>query len=151
MSPDAPVPIGPVEMALIGFPGDRFDESIIPALAELVESGTVRVIDLVLVKKDADGNVTAAELTQLDADEAASFDPLEGEIGELFSDEDLAAAGAQLPPDSAAALLLWENSWATRLAAEVAGAGGQVLFHDRVPEDVLNEALAAQLAAQPFG
>ncbi|HEV7763233.1 MAG TPA: DUF6325 family protein [Acidimicrobiales bacterium] len=146
MSPDEPVPTGPVEMALIGFPGNRFDGSIIPALAELVDTGTVRVIDLVVVKKDADGNVTAAELSQLDDDEAATFEALDGEIGELFSDEDLAAAGEQLPPDSAAALLLWENSWATRLAAEVAGAGGVLLLHDRVPADAVRDALAAQPA-----
>jgi hypothetical protein len=146
MSPDEPVPTGPVEMALIGFPGNRFDGSIIPALAELVDTGTVRVIDLVVVKKDAEGNVTAAELSQLDDDEAATFEALDGEIGELFSDEDLAAAGAQLPPDSAAALLLWENSWATRLAAEVAGAGGLLLLHDRVPADAVRDALAAQPA-----
>jgi hypothetical protein len=146
MSPDEPVPTGPVEMALIGFPGNRFDGSIIPALAELVDTGTVRVIDLVVVKKDADGNVTAAELSQLDDDEAATFQALDGEIGELFSDEDLAAAGEQLPPDSAAALLLWENSWATRLAAEVAGAGGVLLLHDRVPADAVRDALAAQPA-----
>lgn len=143
MSPDEPVPTGPVEMALIGFPGSRFDEAIIPALAELVDTGTVRVIDLVVVKKDADGNITAAELSQLDDDEAAVFDRLDGEIGELFSQDDLAVAGAQLPPGSAAALLLWENSWATRLAAEVAGAGGQLLLHDRVPADVVRDALAA--------
>jgi hypothetical protein len=144
MPPDEPVPTGPVEMALIGFPGDRFDGSIIPALAELVETGTVRVIDLVVVKKDAAGNVTAAEVSQLDDDEAATFDRLDGEISELFSDQDLAAAGEQLPPNSAAALVLWENSWATRLAAEVASAGGQMLMHDRIPADTVRAALAAQ-------
>jgi hypothetical protein len=142
MPPDEPVPTGPVEMALIGFPGSRFDEAIIPALAELVDTGTMRVIDLVVVRKDAEGNVTAAEVSQLDDDEAAVFDRLDGEIGELFSHEDLAAAGARLPAGSTAALLLWENSWATRLAAEIAGAGGQLLLHDRVPADVVRNARA---------
>jgi hypothetical protein len=148
MVPENAIPTGPVEMVLIGFPGDRFDEAIIPALAELVDTGMVRVIDLVVVKKDADGNITAAEIAQLADDEAAVFDRLDGEIGELFSDQDLAVAGAQLPPGSAGALLLWENSWATRLAAEVAGSGGQMLFHDRVPANVVRDALAA---AQPSG
>jgi hypothetical protein len=143
MVPDAPLPTGPVEMVLIGFPGDRVDEAIIPALAELVHTGTVRVIDLVVVRKDADGNVSAAEVTQLADDEAAMFERLDGEIGELFSEQDLAMAGAQLAPGSAGALLLWENSWAIRLAAEVAGTGGRLHFHDRVPADVLHEALAA--------
>jgi uncharacterized membrane protein len=148
MAPDDPIPTGPVEMVLIGFPGDRIDEEIIPALAELVDTGTVRVIDLVVVKKDADGNVSTAEVSELADDEAAVFDRLDGEIGELFSHDDLAIAADQLAPGSAAALLLWENSWATRLAAEVAGTGGTLLLHDRVPADVVRAALAA---TQPAG
>lgn len=147
MSNDAAPAIGPVEMMLIGFPGNRFDGSILPALGELIDAGTVRVIDLVMVSKDADGNVSAAEISQLDPDEADPFEQLDGEIGELFSDEDLALAGEQLEPESSAALVLWENSWAAKLVAAVSGTGGQVLMHDRIPADVVAEALAAQPSA----
>jgi hypothetical protein len=134
-------------MMLIGFPGNRFDGSIMPALGELVDAGTVRVIDLVMVRKDADGNFTAAEISQLDADEADPFKDLDGEIGELFSDEDLAIAGEALAPDSSAALVLWENSWATKLAAAVSASGGQILMQDRIPADAMAEALAARPSA----
>jgi hypothetical protein len=139
-------PSGPVEMALIGFPGDRFDGSIVPALAELVEQGTVRIVDLAIVRKDAAGRVTAAELSELDIFEAAAFELLDGEIGELFSRRDLAVAGGQLPPDTSAVLVLWENSWATRLAAEVASSGGRLVLHDRVPAELVRDALDAQPA-----
>ncbi|HEY3141102.1 MAG TPA: DUF6325 family protein [Acidimicrobiales bacterium] len=147
MSNDPAPAVGPVEMMLIGFPGNRFDGSIMPALGELVDAGTVRVIDLVMVRKDADGNFTAAEISQLDADEADPFKDLDGEIGELFSDEDLAIAGEALAPDSSAALVLWENSWATKLAAAVSASGGQILMQDRIPADAMAEALAARPSA----
>jgi hypothetical protein len=136
----------PVEMAMIAFPGDRFDGSIMPALAELVEQGTIRIVDLVIVRKDPAGRVTAAELSELDMFEAAAFELLDGEIGELFSQHDLAVAGGRLDPDTSAVLLLWQNSWATRLAAEVAGAGGRLVLHDRVPAALVRDALDAQLA-----
>ena len=135
---------GPVEMMLIGFPENRFDGSILPALGTLSDNGTVKVIDLVMVSKDADGNVTAMELADLGEDQAAAFDDLEGEIGELFSEEDLAFAGEQLPPNSSAALVLWEDTWASALAAAIADAGGAVLMHDRVPADVVTDAYAAR-------
>lgn len=143
MSSDATT-LGPVEMLMIGFPDDRFDGSIVPALAELVDTGTIRILDLVVLRKDLEGNVAAVEVSELDPDEAGPLDDLDGEVGELFSDEDLLTAGDELEPGSAAALVLWENSWAANLAAAVRGNGGEVLVHDRIPAEVVAEALAAQ-------
>jgi hypothetical protein len=143
---DTTFPDGPVEMAMIAFPGDRFDGSIMPALAELVEQGTVRIVDLVVVRKDPDGRVSASELSDLDVFEAGAFELLDGEIGELFSQHDLAVAGGRLDPDTSAVLLLWQSSWATRLAAEVAGAGGRLVLHERVPAALVRDALDTQLA-----
>lgn len=132
-------------MMLIGFPENRFDGSILPALGHLVEAGTVRVIDLVMVSKDLDGNVTSVEVTDLEDEQAGAFDDIDGEVGELFSDDDLALAGEQLLPNTSAALVLWENSWAAKLSNEIFDAGGAVLMHDRVPA----EAVAAAFDAQP--
>ena len=146
MTSDVGAEVGPAEMMLIGFPGNRFDGSILPALQELVEAGTVRVIDLVVVRKDADGEVSAAEVTELDGDDATPFDDVDGEVGELFTDEDLAMAGEQLDPDSSAVLVLWEDTWAVRLSAAVAGCGGQVLMHDRIPAAVMADVVAAGTA-----
>jgi hypothetical protein len=73
MTSDVGAEVGPAEMMLIGFPGNRFDGSILPALQELVAAGTVRVIDLVIVRKDADGSVTTMEVTELEGDDASPF------------------------------------------------------------------------------
>jgi hypothetical protein len=143
MSAPADAAHGPVEMMLIGFPENRFDGSILPALGTLSDNGTVKVIDLVMVSKDADGNVTTMEIADLTDDQAAAFDDLEGEVGELFSEEDLAIAGEQLEPNSSAALVLWEDTWATALSAAISDAGGEVLMHDRIPAEVVTDVFSA--------
>jgi hypothetical protein len=147
MSSTADNAIGPVEMMLIGFPGDSFNGSIMPALGELTEQGMVRLIDLIVVTKDGEGNVTAVELDDLDDVQAAAFDDLEGEVGELFSDEDLLIAGERLEPNSTAALVLWENSWASKLSSAIFDAGGEVLMHDRIPAEIVAMAMESQGAS----
>src|SRR5262249_1220685 len=104
--------IGPVELAVIEFPGSQFNAEIVPALAELVDTGIVRIIDLVLVTKELDGSITSIELNELGEEEQAAFDQLDGEVNGLLSDEDLAAAGDALGEGNSAMLIVWENSWA---------------------------------------
>jgi hypothetical protein len=137
------VTIGPVEYILIAFPGNKFSGQIVPALQELVASGTIHIIDLLFVKKAADGSVLVVELDQMDADEAAPFDGLEGEYGGLLSQEDIELAAAELPPNSSAGLLVWENLWAARFAAAVRAADGVVIANERVPHDLVMAALGA--------
>ena len=108
--------IGPVEYMVVAFPGNKFTGQIAPALAELVESNTIRIIDLAFVAKDADGSIAAFELSDLDPDIAALFDPTGAAAGGLFNEDDLASAGEELEPNSSAALLVWEDVWATKLA-----------------------------------
>ena len=85
--------IGPVEYMIVAFPGNKFTGEIVPALAELVESGTVRIIDLAFVIKDGDGNVAAMEANDLDSEVGAAFAELAGEgPGRLLNEEDLQAA-----------------------------------------------------------
>src|SRR5262245_38754254 len=98
--------IGPVEYLIIGFPGNQFKGEIAPALADLIAKGTIRVIDLVFIKKDADGSTTTFEYDALD--EFAVFADLDGEAGGLLNDEDVALAAETLAPNSSAALLVWE-------------------------------------------
>lgn len=134
---------GPVEWIVIEFPGSRFSGAIIPALAQLVDSGTVRIIDLLVVHKDADGVASAVELDALDPDELALFEHLDGEVTGVLSDEDVALAAADLAPGSTAGLLVWENVWATTFAAAVRDAGGRVVAAERVPHEVVSAAIAA--------
>lgn len=139
------MPIGPVEYILIAFPGNRFSGAIVPALRELVDSGTIHIIDLVFIKKDAEGNILTLELADM-GEEAAAFEDLDGEVDDLLSAEDLRLAAAELPPNSSAGLLVWENAWAARFAAAVRDADGQVLANERIPHALVEAALAAHAA-----
>lgn len=140
------MPLGPVEYILIAFPGNKFSGRIVPALKELVDNGTIHIIDLLFVKKDADGNVLVVELDNADADEAGPFADVDGDYGDLLTAEDIAAAAAELPANSSAALLIWENSWAARFADAVRAADGMVLANERIPH-ALVEAAVRELEA----
>jgi uncharacterized membrane protein len=132
----------PVDLVLLGFPGNKFTGDIAPALRDLVSSGTVRILDLVFITKDADGNVAGVELSDL-GEAGAAFDDVDGEINELLTDEDIEAAGEELEPDSSAALLMFENTWAGRLATAIREANGEVLAYERIPRDAMQEFLGA--------
>lgn len=140
------MPIGPVEYILIAFPGNKFNGEIVPALQELVDAGIIHIIDLLFIKKDADGNILTVELSDADPDEAVPFDSLDGEVSDLLSVEDIELAAAELPPNSSAGLLVWENVWAGRFAAAVRNANGHVIANERIPHAVVEAALASMLA-----
>ena len=141
------MPIGPVEYLVVAFPGNKFKGEIVPALQELEASGTVHILDLVFVRKDADGSLLTLELTDLDEDEAAPFDLVDGEIGGLMSEDDILSAAEMLPENSSAALLVWENTWAARFAQAVRNADGEVLINERIPHAAVMAALEAAQGA----
>ena len=104
--------IGPVDYMIVAFPGNQFKGEIAPALADLVDAGTIRIIDIAFVGKDADGDTVAFELTELDPEVQKGLDNLGIEVEGLFNEDDLMDAGDALEPNSSAALLVWENVWA---------------------------------------
>ena len=132
----------PVELAVLEFPGSKFNGEIVPALAELVNDGIVRILDLVLVTKGDDGTVTSIELSELDEESAAPFDDLEGEVNGLLSEDDLAAAGEALSTGSSAMVIVWEDAWARRLVDAIRGSGGRLVAHDRLDVETVQAALA---------
>jgi len=138
--------LGPVDYLIVAFPGNEFRGEIAPALADLVEAGTIRIIDLAFVGKDAEGNVAAFELTDIDPDVREGFEKAGVEVNGLFNEDDLAAAGEELEPNSSAALLVWENVWAQNVAQAMREAGGEVLDFDRIPHEVVQAAREAALA-----
>jgi Family of unknown function (DUF6325) len=133
----------PVEYVIISFPGNRFSGEIMPALTELVESGTIRIVDLVFIKKDADGDITAFELDALEEGGELGLEELEGEAGDLLSEQDLELAAEMLEPDSSAALLVWEQVWAERIADAIRDSGGLLVAGERIPQDIVDAARAA--------
>jgi hypothetical protein len=133
--------IGPVEYMIVAFPGNRFTGEIAPALEELVDAGTIRIIDLAFVMKDADGAVVTAEMADLDSEVYKAFDSLSPETMGLLNEEDLAAAGEELDPNSSAALLVWEDVWATKVRDAIVKAGGELLDLERIPGEVVQAAV----------
>ncbi len=132
--------IGPVDYAIIAFPGNRFRGEIAPAIADLVEDGTIRIIDIAFVGKDDDGNAIAMELTELDPDVQEGLEKVGIEVGGLFNEDDLMDAAEGLEPNSSAALLVWENVWARKVAQAMRDAGGVLLAFERLPHDVVQAA-----------
>jgi hypothetical protein len=132
----------PVEVAVLEFPGSRFNGEIVPALAELVDDGIVRILDLVFITKDDEGTVTAIELSELDEDDAAPFDDLDGDVTGVLSEDDVEIAGDALSPGSSALMIVWEDTWARRLVEAVRGSGGRLVAHDRLDADTVSAALA---------
>jgi uncharacterized membrane protein len=133
--------VGPVEYMVVAFPGNKFTGEITPALKELIDSGTIRVIDLAFVLKDADGSVVGAELEDLDSEVFQAFQSLTIERGGLLNDDDLADIADALEPNSSAAILVWEDLWAKRFADAVVGSGGVLVDIARIPRDIVQAAI----------
>ena len=138
--------IGPVEYLIVAFPGNRFRGEIAPALADLVEAGTIRIIDVAFVGKDEDGEVAAFELTELDPDVREGIERLGVEVAGLFNEDDLMAAAEELEPNSSAALLVWEDVWAKQVAQAMRDAGGVLFDFGRLPHEVVQAAREYALA-----
>jgi uncharacterized membrane protein len=134
------VEVGPVEYVVIQFPGNQFKGEIAPAISGLVDRGLVRIIDLVFVKKDSDGDVSYFEFDELA--EAATFGHIDAEVDGVVSDADISEIAAAVPLDSSALLIVWEDLWASELATAVRDAGGELVAGGRVPHDQLVTALA---------
>ncbi|MEY9965420.1 hypothetical protein ABIA33_003462 [Streptacidiphilus sp. MAP12-16] len=135
--------VGPVEYIVVAFPGSRFRGEIVPELKRLVDAGIVRILDLTFIKRDADGTVRYFELDSVEADEAAMFADLDGEVGGLLSEEDLAVIAEEIPAGSSAALLVWENTWAGAIVRAIRDADGVLVTHERIPASVVEKALLA--------
>jgi hypothetical protein len=129
--------LGPVEYIIVGFPDNQFNGEIAPELVKLVESGTIRILDLVFISKDADGHVRAIEFE--DHHDAASFTLIDGEIGGFIGHDDIEYAATDLLPGSSAALLVWEDVWAAPFVDAMRRSGGVLLEGSRIPHDLVDE------------
>jgi len=130
-------PAGPVDIAVIAFDEPKFDGSIASAIADLVANGTVRILDIVLVNKDANGEVTLLEVTDVDGDGIPDLVALQGDIPGLLSETDAGLAVEEMPNNTAIALLAWENTWLVRAGQAIRNNGGTLIAFERIPaEDV---------------
>jgi hypothetical protein len=135
--------LGPVDWIVVEFPGSRFNGEIAPALQDLVERELVRVLDLLVLKKDPDGSLQAFELSDLDESEVGELRTYESQLAMLVSEEDVTAVAEAIEPGSSAAVLVWENSWAAPFASAVRRSGGQLVASGRIPIQALLAAIEA--------
>ncbi len=131
--------VGPVDVALILFDGNQFNGDVAPAIAELQASGIVHVIDLALLSKDDDGAVAYVEVA--DDEHAAEFEGLADDQTDLLSDEDLDELASGLDPGSSALVVVWENTWTSRLAQAIRDSHGRLLVHERIPREIVLAAI----------
>ncbi len=137
---------GPIELLVLRFPGNDFRGEIAPALADLVDAGIIRVIDIVFMIKE-DGEVRVLEINDLDEDTYAIWDPIVADITGLLSEEDVQHLSGVLEDNSSAAIMLFENTWATRFVDAVLRANGELVLNERIPRRVIEEVLAAAPAS----
>jgi len=135
--------LGPVDWIVVEFPGSRFKGEIAPALQDLVERELVRVLDLLVLKKDDEGTLEAFELSDLDHSEIGELRNYESELAMLLSEDDVTAVAEAIEPGSSAAVLVWENVWAAPFASALRRAGGQLVASGRIPIQALLAAIEA--------
>lgn len=126
---------GPIDLLVLEFPSDADIRSVGAELLDLVDRGTIRLYDLMVVRKDQDGNVTELVI------EDTTFSEFMGARSGLLGDDDLADAAALVPPGTTAALLVYENSWAVPFVAAAVDAGGRLVATSRLTAQEINDAL----------
>ena len=145
--------LGPVDYLVVGFPAEKanFSGEMASELKTLIDSHTIRVLDLVLVMKGDDGSVEASELRDADDSAVGELRALERDLAVLLAEQDVEEIGASLEPGSAAAVLVWENTWAAPFGSAIRRSGGQLLGSGRIPTQALIAAVEADRQAAGKG
>jgi len=139
--------LGPVDYLVVEFPAgaQNFNGEMAAELVRLSDAGTIRVLDLLILQKAADGSVDAYEIDETDAvDEIRA---LETHVSEILAADDVAHLAAAMEPGSVAGVLVWENTWAAPFASAARRAGGQLIATGRIPIQAIAASLEAEQAA----
>lgn len=151
MSDPAIDELGPVDYLVVEFPSgsSNFTGEMAAELASLAETGTIRVLDLLVLHKDEDGNVEAFEIDDFDALDELRV--LETQVAEILAADDVAHLAEAMDNGSTAGVLVWENSWAAPFAAAARRSGGQLIATGRIPIQAIVASLEADDALQSQG
>ena len=140
--------LGPIEIVVIGFPGNDFNGQILPELERLIENDTISIVDGLFLMKDVDGEVEFVEFDEIGAnDDADRLAGLVDQLDALISDEDVAEFAAGLEPGSSAAVLAFEHTWVKPFRDAIVASGGVLAANFRVPGLVIEELLDELAAA----
>jgi hypothetical protein len=145
------VELGPVDYVVVEFPAgaSNFTGEMAAELLALVDAGTIRVIDILILTKNEDGSVDASELA--DVGELGVLEALEAELAELLAEDDVVHLAAAMEPGSRAGVLIWENLWAAPFAAAARRSGGQLIADGRIPIQAIIAAIEADEASATEG
>ena len=143
--------LGPVDYLVVEFPAgaSNFTGEMAAELLALVNSGTIRVIDVLILTKNADGTVDATELS--DIGELGELQAIETELAELLAADDVEHLAAAMEPGSTAGVLIWENLWAAPFASAVRRSGGQLIANGRIPIQAIIASIEAEQVTATVG
>jgi hypothetical protein len=141
--------MGPIDYIVVEFPGNRMTGEGMPLLVELVDRGIIRILDLLFIRKDADGSVSGLAVADLDGDGSLDLAVFEGASSGLLGPDDLEDAGSVLTPGNSAGILVYENLWAAPFAMALRRGGGQLVAGGRIPVQAALAALDAADDARP--
>ena len=143
--------LGPVDYLIVEFPAgaQNFTGEMAKELVALVEAGTIRVIDVLILTKNEDGTVDAAELS--DVSELGELRKVEAQLAELLAADDVLNLAAAMKPGSVAGVLIWENLWAAPFASAARRSGGQLIANGRIPIQAIIASIQADEAATSEG
>ena len=138
--------LGPVDWIVVEFPGSKFNGEIAPVLQDLVERGLIKVLDLMMLRKDDAGELEIFEVSDLEDGELGELRTEEAELAMVLSEQDVLDVAETIEPGSTAAVLVWENLWAAPFGTAVRHAGGQLVAGGRIPIQAVIGAIEADLA-----
>ncbi len=143
--------LGPIDYIVVEFPAaaSNFTGEIARELVALVDSGTIRVVDMLILTKDEDGNVEAVELS--DIEELGPLQAVAAQLAEFLAEEDVVHLAAAMDPGSTAGVLIWENLWAAPFASAVRHSGGQLIATGRIPIQAIIASIEADEASATEG
>jgi hypothetical protein len=142
MSIDSADGLGPIDYLLVEWPGRQPNGEVAPHLVDLVDRGLIRILDLVFITKDEEGDVAVLDISAV-GEQVAELAIFEGASSGLLGEDDVSEAGGALEPGTSAALLVYENSWAAPFAAALRRSGGELVASGRIPVQDLLAALDA--------
>lgn len=139
---------GPVQYFVFAFTGTQVRGEVVPALKEVVAKGLIQIVDIVFVKKEADGEIVIMEINDLGDEVFNLFADVVDHTEGLLSDEDIQELASEIQPGNSAACLVFEHAWATQLASAIRNANGRLLKQGFVPQEMVETYLQEQSAAE---
>jgi hypothetical protein len=135
--------LGPIDLLVVKFPGNRFSGEILPELADLVDAGTITILDCLVAVRDDAGDLAVVDFGDLDEDTIKALAISESELSRSLTEEDAITLASTLEPGSSIGILLYENSWAATVAQAFRNASAELVVHERIPRAVIDEMIAA--------